>query len=303
VNQSTLLQYGAGIHVDAVEPLKARRIYLLLRERILSGELELGARLPGELSIASEYGISRVTVRRALDNLAAEGLIDRRPGSGTFVREGNSVQRIVADLSNVLSHLVEMGRRTGVRLLSFAYVSPPESVAASLGLTPGERTQRSIRVRLIDGAPFSYLVTHVPERIGVTYSEADLASMPLLALLERSGIVVEEASQSIGATLAGPDVAEALGLEIGSPLLSLTRVVWDPSGQGVEHLHALYRPDRYSFHMDLVRTGVVGARRWSPVPKPPIAGPESPDCKIKGPESLKPKPRRLRVSQQRRTLT
>jgi GntR family transcriptional regulator len=303
VNQSTLLQYGAGIHVDAVEPLKARRIYLLLRERILSGELELGARLPGELSIASEYGISRVTVRRALDNLAAEGLIDRRPGSGTFVREGNSVQPIVADLSNVLSHLVEMGRRTGVRLLSFAYVNPPESVAASLGLTPGERTQRSIRVRLIDGAPFSYLVTHVPERIGVTYSEADLASMPLLALLERSGIVVEEASQSIGATLAGPDVAEALGLEIGSPLLSLTRVVWDPSGQGVEHLHALYRPDRYSFHMDLVRTGVVGARRWSPVPKPSIAGPESPDCKINGPESLKPKPRRLRVSQQRRTLT
>jgi GntR family transcriptional regulator len=298
-----LLQNRASIHVDAVEPLKARRIYLLLRERILNGELEHGSRLPGELSIAAEYGISRVTVRRALDNLAAEGLIDRRPGSGTFVREGNSVQPIVADLSNVLSHLVEMGRRTGVRLLSFAYVNPPESVAASLSLAPGERTQRSIRVRLIDGAPFSYLMTHVPERIGVTYSEADLASMPLLALLERSGVLVDEASQSIGATLAGPDVAEALGLEIGSPLLSLTRVVWDPSGQGVEHLHALYRPDLYSFHMDLVRTGAVGARRWNPVSKPPIAGPEAPKYKIKGPESLKQKPRHVRASHQRRTST
>ncbi|MBM6581052.1 GntR family transcriptional regulator [Microvirga sp. BT689] len=288
---------------DAVEPLKARRIYLLLRERILNGDLEPGSRLPGELSIAAGYGISRVTVRRALDTLASDGLIDRRPGSGTFVREGNSVQPIVADLSNVLSHLVEMGRRTGVRLLSFAYVNPPESVAASLGLEPGERTQRSIRVRLIDGAPFSYLVTHVPERIGVTYSEADLASTPLLGLLERSGVVVEEASQSIGATLAGPDVADALGLEIGSPLLSLTRVVWDPSGQGVEHLHALYRPDRYSFHMDLVRTGAVGARRWNPVAKPATAGPEPHKRIIKGPESPKPKSRPVRVSNQRRTST
>jgi len=279
--------------VDAVEPLKARRIYLLLRERILNGELEPGSRLPGELSIAAEYGLSRVTVRRALDTLAGDGLIDRKPGSGTFVREGNSVQPILADLSNVLSHLIEMGRRTGVRLLSFSYVNPPESIAASLSLGAGERTQRSIRVRLIDGAPFSYLVTHVPERIGVTYSEADLASMPLLGLLERSGVVVEEASQRIGATLAGPDVADALGLEIGSPLLSLTRVVRDPSGQGVEHLHALYRPDRYSFHMDLVRTGAVGARRWNPVSKP----------STKGPESLKPKPRRERVSHQRRTST
>lgn len=288
---------------DVVEPLKARRIYLLLRERILNGALEPGSRLPGELSIAAEYGVSRVTVRRALDTLAIDGLIDRRPGSGTFVREGNSVQPIVADLSNVLSHLVEMGRRTSVRLLSFAYVTPSESVAGSLGLEPGERAQRSIRVRLIDGAPFSYLVTHVPERIGVTYSEADLASMPLLGLLERSGIMVEEASQSIGATLAGPDVAEALGLEIGSPLLSLTRVVWDPSGQGVEHLHALYRPDRYSFHMDLVRTGAAGARRWNPVAKPVTVRPELQKRKAKGPKSLKPKTRSVRVANQRRTST
>src|SRR5919112_270023 len=141
-----------AISLSRMQPLKARRIYLLLRERILNGALEPGSRLPGELSIAAEYGVSRVTVRRALDTLAVDDLIDRRPGSGTFVREGNSVQPIVADLSNVLSHLVEMGRRTSVRLLSFAYVNPSESVAGALGLEPGERAQRSIRIRLIDGA-------------------------------------------------------------------------------------------------------------------------------------------------------
>jgi GntR family transcriptional regulator len=270
----------------SVEPLKARRAYLLLRERIVSGELAPGARLPGEPALAAEHGVSRMTIRRALDTLAGEGLIDRRPGSGTFVRAVAAVAPITADLSNVLTHLVQMGRQTGVRLLSFAYGVPPDPVAGALRLGPGERTQRSVRVRLIDGAPFSYLTTHVPERIGLTYSEADLAATPLLTLLERSGTVVAQASQTIGATLAGPEVAEALGVEIGAPLLSMTRVVSDRSGGGVEHLHALYRPDRYSFQMDLVRTGAAGDRRWNPLPKRP--------------ESLKAAPRRKRDQTQRR---
>lgn len=250
----------------SLEPQKARRLALLLRERIASGEIAPGARLPGEPALALEHGVSRVTVRRALDTLASDGLIDRRVGSGTFVREPDAPRPIVADFSNMLTHLVEMGRRTGVRLLAFAYVQPPEAVAQALGLKAGERSQRSVRVRLIDGQPFSYLTTHVPERIGLTYSEADLAAVPLLTLLERSGTAIERASQTIGATLAGPDVAEALGLEIGSPLLALTRVVFGPDGRGVEHLQALYRPDRYSFQMELHRAGDAGERRWSPVP-------------------------------------
>ncbi|HEY8564228.1 MAG TPA: GntR family transcriptional regulator [Beijerinckiaceae bacterium] len=252
----------------SVEPLKARRIYLLLRDRIATGALRPGDRLPGEPSLAVENGVSRVTIRRALDQLAGEGLIERRPGSGTFVRETALTQPIVTDLSNVFSHLVEMGRRTGVRLLSFAYEVPPPAVAKALGLAPGERAQRSVRVRLIDGQPFSYLTTHVPERVGLTYSEADLAASPLLGLLERSGIVVAEARQIIGAALAGPEVADALQLEIGSALIALTRTVRDRSGQGVEHLHALYRPDRYSFEMTLVRAGEAGERHWRPVATP-----------------------------------
>ncbi|AOO83921.1 GntR family transcriptional regulator [Bosea vaviloviae] len=250
----------------SLEPLKARRIYLLLRERIASGEISPGTRLASEPALALQHGVSRVTIRRALDSLATDGLIDRRVGAGTFVREPEAPRPIVADFSNMLTHLVEMGRRTGVRLLAFSYVQPPEAVAQALALGPGERTQRSVRVRLIDGQPFSYLTTHVPERIGLTYSEADLATVPLLTLLERSGALVERASQAISATLAGPDVAEALGLEIGSPLLSLTRVVLGPDGSGVEYLHALYRPDRYSFQMELHRAGEAGERRWSPVP-------------------------------------
>ncbi len=251
--------------MSSVEPLKARRLYLLLRDRILSGDAGPDSRLPSEPALAVEYGISRVTVRRALDELAREGLIERKPGSGTFVSSKAASVPVVADFSNVLTHLVEMGRRTAVRLLSFGYLAPTATLVEELKLEPGERVQRSVRVRLIDGAPFSYLVTHVPERIGISYSEADLASTPLLELLERSGLVAERARQTIGAALAGPEVAGALDLEIGAALLSMTRIVYEPSGRGIEHLQALYRPDRYSLNMDLLRTGADGARRWAPV--------------------------------------
>jgi GntR family transcriptional regulator len=248
-----------------VEPFKARRVYLLLRERIHAGDMAPGARLPGEPAMAADCGVSRVTLRRALDQLATEGLIERRPGVGTFVRDGIPLPPAGIDFADVFAHLKEMGRRTEVRLLSFGYAVPAAPVAAALGLAPGQRAQRAVRVRAMAGAPFSFLTTHVPEQIGLTYSEAEMASQPLLSLLERSGIRIARARQDIGATLAGPELAEVLQVETGAPLLTLTRVVEDASGRAVEHLHALYRPDRFTFQMQLARTGEEGERRWSPL--------------------------------------
>lgn len=259
--------------MTVVEPLKARRLYLLLRDAIVGGEAPPHARLPSEPTLAQQHGVSRVTVRRALEQLAQEGLVDRRAGSGTFVAARRAGAPLQADFSNVLTHLVEMGRRTDVKLLAFGYQQPTPALAKAMQLPRGERVQRSVRVRLIDGEPFSHLVTHVPERVGLSYSESDLASRPLLELLERSGVAAERATQTIGATLAGPDVAASLGVDIGAALLSMTRIVFDAAGRGVEHLQALYRPDRYSFHLDLVRTGAAGARRWAPVERPRRAEP------------------------------
>ncbi|MBE9605528.1 GntR family transcriptional regulator [Acetobacteraceae bacterium H6797] len=250
----------------AVEPFKARRTYLVLRDRIANGAIAAGSRLPGEPDLAAEHSVSRVTIRRALDQLAQEGLVERRPGVGTFVLGPGLIAPTVVDFSDVFTHLKEMGRRTEVRLLAFGYVVPPAAIAEALGLAPGDRSQRAVRVRQMAGAPFSYLTTHVPERVGLTYSEAEMATLPLLSLLERSGVKVARARQSIGATLAGPEAAQALQLEIGAPLLSLTRLVEDEEGRPVEHLHALYRPDRFAFEMQLQRTGADGARRWSPLP-------------------------------------
>ena len=174
----------------------------------------------------------------------------------------------MADFSDVLANLVAMGRETAVRLLAFDYREPPAAIARALKLDAGEKTQFSVRVRLIDGQPFSHLTTHVPERIGVTYTEADLAARPLLSLLERSGVQIERATQEVTAVLASPEVAAALDVEVGSALLGTTRTVFAADGSGVEHLSALYRPDRYALHMEMVRTEDAGVRRWATVLAP-----------------------------------
>ena len=100
---------------EAIETSKTRRVYLTLRDRISSGELTPGTRLPSEPDLAELHDVSRVTIRRALAELEREGLISRRPGAGTFITARMIKRPIVADLSNALAHLVEMGRSTDVR--------------------------------------------------------------------------------------------------------------------------------------------------------------------------------------------
>jgi len=249
------------------EPSKTQLVYLALRDRIANGHLDGQGALPGEQALAVQHGVSRVTVRRALAELEKEGLITRRQGAGTFVVEGGS-KPIVADLSNVLANIVAMGRETAIRLLEFSYREPPPAVAQALKLGPGAKTQYSVRVRLIDGQPFAHLTTHVPETIGVTYTEADLATRPLLALLERSGVEIERATQDISAVLASPEIAAALDVDVGSALIAIRRSVYAADGSGVEHLYALYRPDHYVLQMDMVRTGETPERSWSTVLPP-----------------------------------
>lgn len=245
---------------------KARRVYLLLRDDMSSGVFPVGTSLPGEQRLAEVHGVSRVTIRRALEALAADGLIEKRAGSGSVVCAPVGAKApLAADFTTLIPQLVAMGQSTTARLLSFSYGPAPDAVAAAMALPEGARVQTAVRVRLLEGRPFSYLTTYVPEAIATNYTEADLATTPLFRLLERSGVEVDAAHQSVTATLASPDVAEALDVSVGSALLSLRRVVRDAEGRGVEYLSALYRADAFRLEMTLTRVGQGGERHWEPV--------------------------------------
>ena len=249
---------------DWLGEAKAKQVYVVLRDRILSGNDGFGARLPTENELAEAHGVSRVTVRRALGELARERLIERRRSTGTRVIYRRSFAAMTADISGVLANIHTMGRRTEVKLLAFDYVAADGAVAQALGTEADQCLQRAVRVRSVDGLPFSHLTTHVPESVSVTFTEQELATRPLLELLERAGVKVGRARQRISAAMATPEVAQALDLHIGAPLIELVRVVYDQAGTAVEHLHALYRPDRYTFEIDLVRSGAAERKSWSP---------------------------------------
>lgn len=247
------------------EGAKARRVYLSLRDQIYDGRLCDGETLPGEQKLAEAYSVSRVTVRRALDGLSAVGLIEKRVGSGTTVRSKSLAdKRAAMNFNTLMPQLVEMVQSTTARLLSFSYSQPPDYVTQAMGLELEETVQIATRVRLIEDVPFSHLTTYVPTHIARNYSENDLATTPLFKLLERSGVQIDAAHQSVSASLAGPEVAEALDVAEGSALLSLKRIMRDVEGNGVEFLSGLYRPDMFSLEMPLIRTGTGGARHWEP---------------------------------------
>lgn len=244
---------------------KARRVYLQLLDEITRGIYPEGSILPGEQKLAALLGVSRVTVRRALDQLEADRLIDRRAGAGTTVLTPVSRPSMAADFTTLIPQVVQMGHETTARLLSFSYGVAPAAVAAAMQIAPQAVVQTAVRLRLVEEQAFSHLTTYVPEDVARNYTEAELATSPLFRLLERSGVEVETADQSVSATLASPEVAGHLGLSVGAPLVSLNRVVRDAQGRGVEYLAALYRPDMFKLEMKLSRVGAGEARHWEPV--------------------------------------
>jgi GntR family transcriptional regulator len=240
------------------------QVYLVLRDKIVSGAYGADGLLPGEPALVQQFGVSRITVKRALNDLAAEGFVRRRRGLGTRVVSGGAGKPVAGNMAGLIENLIIMGLATEVRLIEFAYVLPPNDVRRMLGLAEGERAQRAVRVRSQEGVPFSYLTTHVPEPIGRAYGRRELAATPLLTLLERAGAVAASADQALSARLADPTVAAHLEVEVGSPLLSLTRVVYDAERRPVEHILALYRPDRFEYRMSLARERDGARSLWAP---------------------------------------
>jgi GntR family transcriptional regulator len=255
---------GAPRAVDPGLPIPLyHQIYVLLREQILSGVYADQALVPTEQALSNRFGVSRITAKRALDELAAEGLVVRQRGRGTTVVGRMPSRPLSANISGLLENLLMLGLKTSVAIVEFDYVAAPEEVRAALDLPEGAEVQRAVRVRSHDGAPLSYSVSFVPAEIGRAYDRKDLMTTPLLALLERAGILIGSADQTIGAALADSVVAPLLGVRVGSPLLSITRTVFDQNGRPVEYITIRYRPDRYQYRMKLNRVQGRAAKLWS----------------------------------------
>jgi len=251
---------------------KYHQIYLVLCEQLQEGKFDTG--LPGELALMQQFSVARVTVRRALSQMAEEGLIKREPGRGTRPLKNEATDKLgklgqtpgpegqQARLNGLLENLVTMGLRTSVKVLSVQHLRAPKDVGEKLKLTEGAMVQKAERVRSTRAGPVSHITTWVPESIAHGFGRRELSQKPILVLLEEAGVKVGRAEQKISARLADAEMARHLDVSVGSALLAVRRLIYDDQDLPVQWLLGLYRPDRYEYQMQLSRVGSIDAQIW-----------------------------------------
>ncbi len=225
------------------------QIYTLLREKICRGDIAPGSTLPGEQEMARQLNVSRITVKRSLNELAADNLVSRHRGRGTIVSSGIAIPVVRASFDNLIESLRLMGLETQIELIGVDKVVADAALATILRVRPGAPLQRATRRRMLNGEPFAYLVSFVPAEIAARYTHKELAEIPLLTLLERAGNPAVEAEQWITAVGAGPKVAAALEVAPGSPVLRIDRVMTGRGGDIVQLMQSYYVSSRFQYHV------------------------------------------------------
>ena len=213
-----------------------QQIFVILRDKITSGDLSAGDPVMGEQEVCDTFAVSRITTRRALNELASSGLVERQRGCGTRVLGQGGPASLVASIDGLLENVGHIGRTTTVEVLSSGPEPLGREAAQALGLEKGDSALKAVRVRHLGEEPMSHLVTWVPKDIGARIAGQDMSQTPLLLLLEAAGVAVAAARQTITATLADATVARALNVPAGAPLIEVRRVVSDRDGRAVEYI-------------------------------------------------------------------
>jgi len=229
------------------------RLYSLLKNAILDGTIETGAQMPTEQQLADTFGVSRITAKRAMDELAAEDLVERRRGKGTHVTYEYSPQPVSAPLVGMLQEIESMARHTDVKVLECKKLKPPASVREALGLEEKDKAVHLTRVRSKDGKPFGFY-TSWTTGLKKAVSKRDFQRSPRLAIFRKQGLDITHVTQTISAVAATDELAMQLQTELGAPLISLTRHSFethDGEEREVDLLQVYYHPDRFQYQMDL----------------------------------------------------
>ena len=234
----------------ASQPLY-HRVYRQIAEEIESGGLNPGDRLPSERWLCDELGVSRATVRRALEELVADGLVETR-GRGSFV-----AGEALAEPPNALMSLSELGRSRGLeasaRVLAREVRPATIDEAEAFQIAPGAELLDLHRLRMLDGMPISLDHNRVPLRLLPDAAEIDFATGSLYDALERHGHAPARADYQIEARAAEGEQADLLGLDPGAPVLLTTTIALSEDGRIVDMGRTVYRADRYRFQATLMR--------------------------------------------------
>jgi DNA-binding GntR family transcriptional regulator len=237
------------IRVDRSSPVPLYfQVAQHLEQMIESGELPMGSRLDNEADLAGQLGLSKPTMRRAIEYLVGRGLLVRRRGIGTQVVQAKVTREV--SLTSLYDDLAKAGRDPSTTVISFGAEQASGELAAELGIPAGAPVYVFERLRYAGAEPLALMRNHVPGQL-MRLSAADLEAQGLYHLFRANGISVRIAKQAIGARAASGAEARALGERKGAPLLTMERSAYDEQGRAVERGRHVYPASRYSFNLTL----------------------------------------------------
>lgn len=237
--------------LDAGAPLHSR-VREAIRRQVRNGELiDESGRLMTEAELVKHFGVSRITIRNAIQPLVAQGIFSRERGRGTFLRS-NEPEHWAGRLMGFSELLKDVGQEPGARIISQGMTNRIDDAVRD---TLRERAVFQLkRLRLADGSPIALEHAFYPPDIGLELEQRDLTSIVMYRVFESDlGLEVEHATQTVGATLADTDDGRLLGVPVGSALISLERVTISSEGRPLEFLRSVYLPEHFRFTVHLTR--------------------------------------------------
>ncbi|MEN3359462.1 MAG: hypothetical protein V7637_3444 [Mycobacteriales bacterium] len=238
------------IPVDRASPIPLYfQVAQQLEHAIEDGRLVPGSKLDNEVELAERLGLSRPTVRRAIQHLVEQGLLVRKRGVGTQVVHAK-VRRSI-ELTSLYDDLVAAKQRPRTDVLTLSVQPAPTTVAVTLGVPDSAPVLTLERLRYAQDEPLALMRNFLPTDL-IRLTRDELEQQGLYQLLRESGVHLRIASQTIGARAASAAEAKLLAERRGAPVLTMTRTTYDDTGRIVECARHLYRASVYSFQLTLL---------------------------------------------------
>ena len=227
--------------------------YIQIADAIRRGLKSEGERIPSEHELCAQFGVSRPTIRQALDILVQEGRLYRHAGRGTFSTPSPGGDRRLRVIGSV-ADMIALGEETWFKLVSRETVPVPANIAQALRLPPGSSAFRVAGVRHAETGPFMHVTAYVKRQFAEVLSDEDLSKTSLVGALERqTDVTVKFLEQVVDAVLAPRHVAELLQLRPRTPLLLFERTYFSSTGEPVEHAVTYQATRRYPYRVVLSR--------------------------------------------------
>ncbi|WP_243713182.1 GntR family transcriptional regulator [Actinomadura sp. 6K520] len=211
--------------------------------------LDAGDALPPERRLADELGVSRPTLRQAIDGLVNEGLLERRHGSGTYVAEPRIA--VPLTMTSFTEDMLKRGMKPGGRVLSFRTEAAGARIGRRLALSPAEEVFTIRRLRLADGTTMAIETLYLPRSLIPGLRRQDLEGRSFYELLRGNGVAIASGTETIEPTVTTAEEAAELGVPVHMPAFLFERVTRDENGRPLEYVRSVYRGDRYRLELDL----------------------------------------------------